>query len=192
MTTASEIEKDFSALDCVHRARFNFALRICEASISDDEDNVLSYLRLDKMFEFAEFFFTLKAMGLRDNGDIAVLADLHNVRIDKLLRDPGALARRGLRKDRLLDAIFTSDVRPRLDMIWNEQPGAIDQSNLARLLVTQMSSETTRSLAVASEKAGLLSRRRHPTGATVVLSTGVMEDVLEACLRDMRLAIAAL
>lgn len=191
MTEASDLEKDFATLDHMSRARFAFEQRICAASVVQDED-VLNFLRLDKMFEFAEFYFTIAANNLGGPNDIAILAEVHNERLTNMLKDPRALERRGLRKDRLLKAIFTSDILPRLEHIWRESPGALDQSNLARFLVAQMSSETTRVLVVACQKAGFLTRRDHVFGAIVVASTGVMERVLGECLREMRLAIAKL
>ena len=144
------------------------------------------------MFEFAEFFFTIAAMGLNGADDIGILADLHNDRIDELLRDAGAIRRRGLNKDRLLKAIFTSDVRPRLEQIWRETPGALDQSNLARFLVTQMSGETVRKLVLASEAAGFMVRAEHPFKVMIVTSTGILESTMAECLNEMRLGIADL
>ena len=143
-----EYEKDFAALDMMSKARLNFERRICAVSLSQDEE-VLETLRLEKMFEFAQFFFTIAVMGLTGPDDAGLLADLHNDQLDKLLKDKAALRRRGLREDRVLKAIFTSDTKPRLEQIWRESPGSLDQSNLARFLVTQMSSETTRKIAEA-------------------------------------------
>jgi hypothetical protein len=184
-----DLDKDFAALDQMSKARFNFEQRLCEASATQDE-KVLDELRQEKMFEFAQFFFTIMAMGLDGPDDAAILAELHNERIDKLLRDKGAMRRRGFREDRLLKAIFTADTRPRLEHIWRERPGALDQSNLARFPVTQMSSETVRKLVEACEAAGFVERKLHPFGAIVVASRGVIERVLASSLRDMRITIA--
>jgi len=189
--TMSEMEKDFAALEHMRRSRMNFSDRICRASLSRDAE-VLDDLRLDSMYEFAEFYFTLAAMGFNAADDIAILAEMHNQRIEDLLKNVEAMRQRKLRKDRLLEAIFTADTRPRLEQIWRSQPGALDQSNLGRLLLPQMSKETSRTLVVASQKAGFLTRSETVFGAIVVASTGVMEDVFGQCLRETRLAIAAL
>jgi hypothetical protein len=186
-----EYEKDFAALDIMSKARLDFERRICAASRSQDEE-VLETLRLEKIFEFAQFFFTITVMGLDGPNDAGILADLHNEQLDALLRDKVALRRRGLREDRVLKAIFTADTKPRLEQIWRESPGALDQSNLARFLVTQMSSETTRKLVEACAEAGFVNRSQHVFGATVVSSTGVMEKALAESLREMRLAIRQL
>ena len=76
-----EIEKDFAALDIMSKARFNFERLICAASRSQDEA-VLESLRLEKMFEFAQFFFTIDALGLKGPNDAGLLADLHNDQLE--------------------------------------------------------------------------------------------------------------
>lgn len=189
--TRSEIEKDFFALESMRRARMTFSARICAASATR-EAQVLEDLRLDSMYEFAEFYFTLAAMGFTAPEDISILAEMHNQRIEDLLKDLDAMRHRKLRKDRLLGAIFTADTRPRLEQFWRETPGALDQSNLARFLLPQMSAETTRKLVVASQAAGFLMRKDTVFGTVLVTSTGVMEDVFGTCVREMRLAIAGL
>jgi hypothetical protein len=185
------IEKDLAALEHMRRARMNFGDRICAASGSQS-DEVLESLRLESMFEFAEFYFAIKATGLCGPDDVTVLAEMHNQRIEDLLRNSVAMRQRKLSKDRLLNAIFTSDTRPRLEHCWREKPGSLDQSNLARFLLPQMSSETTRKLVVASEEAGFLKREKTAFGTFVVVSTGMMENVFGQCMREMREAIATL
>jgi hypothetical protein len=78
---------------------------------------------------------------------------------------------------------------PRLLQNWREKPGTIDQSNLARLLVSVMSTETCRKLVVACAEAGCLRREKTPYGTIVVSSTGVLERIFGDCLREMRLRI---
>jgi hypothetical protein len=187
----SEIENDFAALEYMRRARMSFATKLGETSASQQEE-ILEVLRLDSMFEFAEFFFTMAAMGLDGAEDIVILAEMHNQRIVDLVNDEASLRRRKLRKDRLLKAIFTSDTRPRLEQTWRESPGSMDQSNLARFLGTQMSTETTRQLVMACEAAGFLTRRTTSFGTVVIASTGTMEKVFCSCMREMRLAMAQL
>ena len=185
------IEKDFAALEHMRRARMNFGDRICAASADRTED-LLETLRQESMFEFAEFYFAIKAMDLCGADDIALLAEMHNDRIEGLLRNAAVMRQRKLTEKRLLDAIFSSDTRPRLEHYWRETPGALDQSNLARFLLPQMSAETSRQLAVAAETAGFLIRRDTLYGTKVVVSTGVMENVFGQCMREMREAIAKL
>jgi hypothetical protein len=187
----SETDKDFAALEYMRRARMTFETRICEASATQDGD-VLKNLRLDNMYEFAEFYFSLDAMRLTGPDDISILAEMHNQRIVDLCKNEKAMRQRNLNEERMLDAIFSSDTRPRLEQTWRDAPGAIDQSNLARFLLPQMSKETSRKLIHASAEAGFLNRASTVYGAVIVSSTGVMEKTFGACLREMRLAIAAL
>jgi hypothetical protein len=187
----SESEKDLTALEHMRRARMNFENRICEASATRDEE-ILRDLRLESMFEFAEFYFAIRIMGFTEPDDIEILASTHNQRIIDLEKNPIEMQRRRLSKERVLKGMFTSDTLPRLESCWREQPGSLDQSNLARFLVPQMSPETTRKLVVASTAAGFLSRRETAFGTMVVISTGVMENVFGRCMREMRNAISKL
>jgi hypothetical protein len=188
---SSESEKDLSALEHMRRARVNFGTRICESSATQDDD-ILEDLRLESMFEFAEFYFAIRVMGFTEPDDITILAKIHNQRIIDLEKNPAEMRQRRLSKDRILKGMFTSDTLPRLESCWREAPGSLDQSNLARFLSPQMSSETTRKLVVASTAAGFLNRRETVFSTMVVVSTGVMEDVFGQCMREMRIAIGQL
>ncbi len=181
----SESEKDLAALEAMRRARMNFEERICGASATQDEA-ILEGLRLDSMFEFAEFYFALRVLDFTEPEDIALLAKAHNQRIIDLEKDNVEMRRRRLTKDRVLKGMFTADTLPRLESCWREVPGALDQSNLARFLAPQMSPETTRKLIVACTAAGFLTRRETGFGTMVVVSTGIMENVFGQCMREMR------
>ena len=181
----SQIAQDLALLDNMRWVMKAFSDRICAASTASDTETV-EILRLNPMYDFAEFFFTLRARELQTEDDIETMVDLHNAYIVHLTKDRHKMQRLGLKLDRLLAAIFTSDTRPRLLQTWREQPGAFDQSNLARFLAAVMSTETTRKLVVASHRAGFLSRRKSAFGTMVVASTGVMEQVFGSCIRDLR------
>jgi len=187
----SEAEKDLAALESMRRARLNFEQRICKASATQD-GAILEALRLDSMFEFAEFFFALRVMDFTAPDDIGLLAEAHNQRIVDLEKNPLEMRRRKLSKDRLLKAMFTADTLPRLESCWREAPGSLDQSNLARFLAPQMSPETTRKLANACAASGFLKRRDAEFGTVIVITTGVMEGVFSQCMREMRNEIGRL
>ncbi len=144
------------------------------------------------MYEFSEFFYLLKARKIETSDDIRNLAEAHNAYLTELTRDDSKMRRIGLKRDRLLLAIFTSDTLPRLIQNWKDQAGAIDQSNLGRLLVTIMSVETTRKLVVGAAKAGFLHREKTPYGTFVVRSNGKMEDVYGRVVRDLRINLVRL
>ena len=187
----SESEKDLAALESMRRARMNFEERICDASITKDEA-ILEGLRLESMFEFAEFYFALRVMDFTAPEDIGLLATTHNQRIVDLEKNRAEMRRRKLTKDRVLKGMFTADTLPRLESCWREAPGSLDQSNLARFLAPQMSPETTRKLVVACTASGFLKRHETGFGTVVVISTGVMEDVFGQCMREMRNEISRL
>lgn len=188
---AAAVEADLLAQESILRSRSDLSARLVAASISRDA-NVLDALRIEAMYQFCEFFYLLRARRIESEDAIRRLADLHNQHLDTLSRDADKMKRLGLRKDRLLDAIFTSDTLPRLVQTWREHPGRIDQSNLARFLVSVMSTETCRKLVVACATAGFLDRARSPYGTVLVWSTGVMEQIFGSVLRDLRLRIAAI
>ncbi len=137
----------------------------------------------------AEFFYLIRAHGIDTAEQLQRLAELHNHYISQLTADKERAARFGLSTDRLLDAIFTGDTMPRLIQQWADRPGALDQSNLARFVVTLMSAESCRKIVVACEQAGFLQRDRTRAGATVVISSGQMEGIFARYVRGLRHAI---
>jgi hypothetical protein len=183
-----DLERDLELLEVLRWGRKEFADRLVQESRSRKSDT-LDLLRSEPGYQLADFFYLLKARRIEAAEDIRTLAELHNQYIVDLTRDAEKMSRLGLKRERLLDAILTADTMPRLLANWGERPGAIDQSNLARLLVTVMSSETCRKLVVAFADAGFLKRERTPFGTMVVSSTGIMEQMFGNCIRAMRLKI---
>ena len=184
-TERDEIEADLALLESLRWSKKEFFDRICQESKSQDE-KVLSVLRLEPAYQFAEFYYLLRARRIETEDDIQRLADIHNKYIVDLTKDPKKMARLGLNSERLLDAMFAADTMRRLAQIWRDRPGTLDQSNLARLLVLVMSTETCRKVAVACAKAGFLQREESPYGMMLVCSNGVLEQVFGGCIRDLR------
>jgi hypothetical protein len=184
----TEVGADLALLEHLNAARKDFLDTLCARSSTEDEQ-VLSLLRSESTFLLAQFFYLITARGLFAAEQIAQLADLHNEYIVQLLDDPAKMARLGLTSARLLDAMFTADTLPRLIQNWELRAGAIDQSNLARFLVTLMSTETCRKVLVACESAGFVERTRTNSGATVICSTGVLELIFGDYLRGLRQSI---
>ncbi len=182
---ASELEPDLELLETLRWARKEFPDRVCEASESRDED-VLMTLRLEATYQFAEFLYLLRARRVETEDQIRMFAELHNAYLVELTKDQSKLARLGLNRDRLLDAIFTADTLPRLLLHWKEKPGTMDQSNLARFLAVLMSTETCRKVVVACAQAGFLARERSPYGTMFVRSVGTLERLFAHCLRELR------
>jgi hypothetical protein len=184
-TEHDEIEADLALLESLRWSKKEFFDRICQESKSQDE-KVLSVLRLEPAYQFAEFYYLLRARRIETEDDIQRLADIHNKYIVDLTKDPKKMTRLGLNSERLLDAMFAADTMRRLAQIWRDRPGTLDQSNLARLLVLVMSTETCRKVAVACAKAGFLLREESPYGMMLLCSNGVLEQVFGGCIRDLR------
>jgi hypothetical protein len=185
----AQLMADLDMIEIFRWYRMVFAERLAAASRSQDED-VLAILRLEATYQLAEFYYVLKARGIATEEHIRALADAHNAYVADLTRDPAKMSRLGLKEERLLGAIFTADTLPRLIQNWRERPGALDQSNLARLLTVVMSAETCRKVVVACAEAGLLLRERTGYGTITIVSTGVLEETLGGCVRAARQRIA--
>lgn len=177
---------DLSFLESLLWFRKTLIERLCEASVSQDE-SVLTVVRTEAATQFVEFLYLLKARGIASAEQIGALAHAHNAYLAFLSRDPGKMQRLGLTSDRLLSGMLTGDTLPRLTQQWQEKPGAIDQSNIARLLSITMSTETCRKVVVAFAQASFLSRTKCNYGSILITSTGVSEQVFGQTLREARL-----
>jgi hypothetical protein len=179
------IERDVFFLETQRWMRRVFAERICSAS-SRRDDKTLSALRLEATYQLAEFLYLLEAQGIKAEDQLHRLTQLHNDYIVALTKDEEKMSRLGLARDRALDAIFTADTLPRLLQNWRERPGTFDQSNLARFLAIVMSAETCRKVVVACAGAGFLTRERTAYGTVLIFSSGEIERLFAACVREAR------
>jgi len=185
----AEVEKDLFLLECVRLMRVEFSERVCARSKSQAEQT-LATLRLEATYQMSEFYYLLQAMSINSAEQIETLTNIHNDDIIKLTKDTARMARLGLSSDRLLNAMFTADTLPRLVESWREHPGAIDQSNLARFLAQNMSTETCRKVVVACQAAGFLGRERTHYGTVMISSLGLLEEIFGQCVRDARKRLA--
>ena len=185
---SNELEADLYLLERMRYSRAQLNETICTASLSQ-ASNVIQTLRLESSYHLCEFFFLLKANGFYETDDIQMLADMHNRYLADILKDPVRMQRMNVSSDRLLQAIITGDTMPRLLEVWRHNRGSLDQSNLARFLVTIMSTETCRKLVVAFTSAGFLERSRTAHGTVVIRSNGAIEDIFGASIRQLRLEI---
>jgi hypothetical protein len=185
---SNELEADLYLLERMRYSRAQLNETICTASLTQ-ASNVIQTLRLESSYHLCEFFFLLKANGFYETDDIQMLADMHNRYLADTLKDPVRMQRMNVSSDRLLQAIFTGDTMPRLLEVWRHNRGSLDQSNLARFLVTIMSTETCRKLVVAFTSAGFLERSRTAHGTVVIRSNGAIEDIFGASIRQLRLEI---
>lgn len=186
-----EISKDITALQAYRQYRIDFIDEIAVASSVKSQD-VLSILRADSTFQIAEFFFLIAGFNIVTADQFDHLIERHNAYVSQLLKDKPKMARMGLSEERLLNAIFDGETRPRVLKIWTDEPGSIDQTSLGRLLVGVMSDETARKTVVACAKAGLLKRQNSVYRLTLVKSTGKLEEIYGRCLRMVRKQVQAL
>jgi hypothetical protein len=177
-------DNELALLESLRWSRKEFVDRICAASQAG-KDSVLETLRLEATYQLAEFLFLLRAQHIETASDIQRLAELHNQYIVNLMKDRPKMQRMGVSPDRALDAMFTSDTLPRLLQNWQDSKG-IDQSNLARLLMGVMSTETCRKVVVACAEAGFLERKRTAYGTMLVHTIGKLEDIFGQTLRELR------
>ncbi len=183
-----QTDEDVALLESISWLRKEFADRLCRAC-GEQKDDTLATLRSESAYQLAEFLYLLRARRIDTVDGIRRLAELHNEYMTNLLSDPHKMTRIGMTKERLLDAMFTADTMPRLLQNWRERPGAIDQSNLARLLASVMSAETCRKLVVVLSTTGMLQREKTAYGTIVISSRGVLERLFGECLRELRLRI---
>lgn len=99
--------------------------------------------------------------------------------------DPAA-GRVPLKPERIERAVFSPEVLSRLLQNWRDHAGAIDQSNLARFLVLEMSTETCRKTVVALSQANCLNRVPTPYGTTLVISNGWLEEVFGNSIKHLQ------
>ena len=92
---------------------------------------------------------------------------------------------------RLRKGKFSPESIPKLVENYRSGDGAIDQSDLSRLLIEVMSPETCRKTAVILTEAGYLDRKRSPYQSVLVRSTGALERIFARSLRHVRSSIVA-
>ena len=140
--------------------------------------------------QIAEFFFLLRAFGLDSEEKIRRYAELHNQHLEELQADRAKMRRLGLSPTRIRKGMFSPDSIPKLVENYRAGEGAIDQSDLSRLLIEVMSPETSRKMVVMLTEAGYLERWRSPYQSVLVRSTGALERIFAMSLRHVRSALA--
>lgn len=182
---SGEIAADLAFMETLRRMKARFQSTILAASATDDLAITLS-LRQESFFQLAEFFFAFRTFGIDSAEKLDRFADLHNRYLLEVRKDSDRMRRFGLTPERVDAALFTGENLRKLLANFSSGKAAIDQSDLARFLVTVMSTETCRKLVLAAEQAGFLDRMRSPFGAVLVSTNGKMEDIYGTVLREAR------
>src|SRR5262249_61699279 len=109
-TERDEIEADLALLESLRWSKKEFFDRICQESKSQEE-KVLSVLRLEPTYQFAEFYYLLRARRIETEDDIQRIADIHNKYIVELTKDPKKMARHALYSESMLGTLFTATMK---------------------------------------------------------------------------------
>lgn len=180
---------DIRVCEAVHEARAAFREALVAGS-AVQERHFVHRLRQEPVYRMAEFFYLLRAFRLDGEDKIRRYAELHNRHLEALGTDPARMRRLGLTRTRVEKGVFAPESIPKL--VENYRGGgAIDQSDLSRLLIEAMSTETCRQTAVTLTRAGYLERRVSPWRSVLVRSTGTMERLFAESLAHVRRALAA-
>ena len=180
-----ETMRDIRTCEALHEARASFQDALVEGSAVQDR-HFVAQLRQEAVHQLAEFFFLLRAFRLDSEDKIRRYATLHNRHLEGLQYDRAKMRRLGLSPTRVRKGLFSPDSIPKLVENYRAGDGAIDQSDLARLLIEVMSPETCRKTAMVLTEAGYLERRRSPYQSVLVRSTGALERIFARHLRHVR------
>ena len=180
--------RDIRVCEAVHEARSAFQEALV-AGAAIQERHFVRQLRQEPVYQMAEFFYLLRAFRLDSEEKIRRYAELHNRHLEALRADPVKMHRLGLSPTRVQRGMFSPDSIPKLVENYRSAAGAIDQSDLSRLLIEVMSPETCRKTTVTLTEAGYLERRRSPYQSVLVRSTGAMERLFARSLRHVRHAL---
>lgn len=180
-----ETMRDIRTCEALHEARASFQDALVEGSAVQDR-HFVAQLRQESVHQLAEFFFLLRAFRLDSEEKILRYAALHNRHLEGLQADRAKMRRLGLSPTRIGKGMFSPDSIPKLVENYRAGDGAIDQSDLSRLLIEVMSPETCRKTAMALTEAGYLERRRSPYQSVLVRSTGALERIFARHLRHVR------
>ena len=186
-----ETMRDIRTCEALHEARASFQDALVEGSAVQDR-HFAAQLRQEPVYQMAEFFFLLRAFRLDGEDKIRRYAELHNRHLEGLQADRTKMRRLGLSPTRVQKGMFSRDSIPKLVENYRSGDGAIDQSDLSRLLIEVVSPETCRKTAVTLTEAGYLERRRSPYQSVLVRSTGTLERIFARSLRHVRSTLVSL
>ena len=181
--------RDIRTCEALHESRAAFQDALVDGSVNQDRYFV-AQLRQEPTHQIAEFFFLLRAFGLDSEEKIRRYAELHNRHLEELQADRAKMRRLGLSPTRIRKGMFSPDSIPKLVENYRAGDGAIDQSDLSRLLIEVMSPETCRKMVVMLTDAGYLERWRSPYQSVLVRSTGALERIFALSLRHVRSALS--
>ena len=184
-----ETMRDVRTCEALHEAKAAFQEALVEGSALR-ERHFVGQLRQESTYQIAEFFYLLQAFRLDNERKIHRYAELHNRHLEALEADREKMRRLGLSPSRIRRGMFSPASIPKLVENYRTGDGALDQSDLARLLIEVMSPETCRKATMVLTEAGYLERWRSPYQSILVRSPGKLERLFARNLRYVRTALA--
>ena len=178
-------------LQILRQQRILFFDRLAELSLEKDEQHIVR-LRQDTIYNVVEYLFILSNFDLTDQAVFVNYLQLHNNHIQGLLDCRDKQQRMGLTVDRLDKGVFSERALMKTAANFATSDGAVDQSDLARLMITLVSPETCRRSIEVLEVSGFLTRTISPFGSMLVKSKGTAEAEFELMLSNMEREIQSL
>ncbi len=163
----------------------------CEVSLSHALFSTVSDHKLRKKLvgsaakDVATFFYLLKVNQINTPELIVEAALEHNKRIDAVSDDEMYLNILGRTKTQIIGSKFSERGLVKLADNFRSTRRSIDQSDISRFLVLQMSQESCRSVIELFDHAGMLERSKVLSGSTLVMSNGVVEGIIEDYLENL-------
>nr|WP_319383299.1 hypothetical protein [uncultured Roseibium sp.] len=142
-------------------------------------------LRGEAVAQICEFYFLIDEMKIETDQQVRRLAHGHNALTEATLSDPGKMERLGKKPDALKKALFQELGIEKLIENFRRRPPCFDQSDLSRLLVTQMAPESCNRAVKHMEEAGLLESFKNPYGSKLLHSPGLIEEYYRNYLDDL-------
>lgn len=146
-------------------------------------------LRGETVAQICEFYFLLDENGVKEDQQIKRLAEGHNAQTLATLEDPEKMERLGKKPDALKKAVFQDLGIEKLVENFRRRSPCFDQSDLSRLLVTQMAPESCNRAVKHMEQAELLESFKSPYGSKLLHSPGVVETYYRDYLDSLKVKL---
>lgn len=172
-------------LETLRIAKLNFSERLVSHQ-SDISIETAKALRGEAVAQICEFYFLLDETGIKEDDQVRKLAEGHNVMTEQTLQDDEKLERLGKKPEALRKAVFQELGIEKLVENFRRRVPCFDQSDLSRLLVTQMAPESCNRAVKHMENAGLLESFKSPYGSKLLHSPGTIEAYYRDYLDDLK------
>ena len=188
---AERVSLDIPVLEAISAMPRRFRDELSARVDIADADTVQK-LGSDPVQQIAEFLYLLQSYGPLDDTAMRAFIEGHNAKLAMI--GAGGQRRAGgseIGATQIAWARFDGTRLEKFLLNWQDR-GAIDQSDLGRLLIHYMSFEWCRRTVTFLAGVGLLTRARSPYGAQLIRSTGVLEHVYARQLRALSVTLRSI